>query len=121
MGYNPNLKARYTYDPKKARELLTKAGHLGVEVELQTPVGRYILDKQVTEAMIPMLNAAGFKAKLRTPEWPTLWANVQKGKVPFFYMGRGGVRRPELGVPPVLQKGRLAADRLLPSRHRRGP
>ena len=64
LGYNPNLKARYTYDPKKARELLTKAGHLGVEVELQTPVGRYILDKQVTEAMIPMLNAAGFKAKL---------------------------------------------------------
>ena len=105
LGYNPNLKARYTYDPKKARELLTKAGHLGVEVELQTPVGRYILDKQVTEAMIPMLNAAGFKAKLRTPEWPTLWANVQKGKVPFFYMGRGGVLDPSSAFHQYFRKG----------------
>ena len=26
-----------------------------------------------------------------TPEWATLWANVQIGKVPFYYMGRGGV------------------------------
>ena len=105
LGYNPNLKARYTYDPKKARELLTKAGHLGVEVELQTPVNRYILDKQVTESMIPMLNAAGFKAKLRTPEWPTLWANVQKGKVPFFYMGRGGVLDPSSAFHQYFRKG----------------
>lgn len=105
LGYNPNLKARYTYDPKKARELLTQAGHLGVEVELQTPVGRYILDKQVTEAMIPMLNAAGFKAKLRTPEWPTLWANVQVGKVPFFYMGRGGVLDPSSAFHQYFRKG----------------
>ena len=105
LGYNPNLKTRYTYDPKKARELLTKAGHLGVEVELQTPVNRYILDKQVTEAMIPMLNAVGFKAKLRTPEWPTLWANVQKGKVPFFYMGRGGVLDPSSAFHQYFRKG----------------
>ena len=105
LGYNPNLKTRYTYDPKKARELLTQAGHLGVEVELQTPVGRYILDKQVTEAMIPMLNAAGFKAKLRTPEWPTLWANVQVGKVPFFYMGRGGVLDPSSAFHQYFRKG----------------
>ena len=106
LGYNPNLKTRYTYDPKKARELLAKAGYPdGVEVELQTPVNRYILDKQATEAMIPMLNAAGFKAKLRTPEWPTLWANVQKGKVPFFYMGRGGVLDPSSAFHQYFRKG----------------
>lgn len=107
LGYNPNLKTRYTYDPKKARDLLAKAGYPdgGVEVELQTPVNRYILDKQVTEAMIPMLNAVGFKAKLRTPEWPTLWANVQKGKVPFFYMGRGGVLDPSSAFHQYFRKG----------------
>ncbi len=107
LGYNPNLKTRYTYDPGKARELLAKAGYPdgGVEVELQTPVNRYILDKQVTEAMIPMLNAAGFKAKLRTPEWPTLWANVQKGRVPFFYMGRGGVLDPSSAFHQYFRKG----------------
>jgi len=36
-----------------------------------------------------MLRAVGIRATLKTPEWPTLWANVQKGKVPFYYMGRG--------------------------------
>lgn len=106
LGYNPNLKTRYTYDPKKARELLAKAGYPdGVAVELQTPVNRYTLDKQVTEAMIPMLNAAGFKARLLTPEWPTLWANVQKGKVPFFYMGRGGVLDPSSAFHQYFRKG----------------
>ena len=106
LGYNPNLKARYTYDPKKARELLAKAGYPdGVAVELQTPVNRYVLDKQATEAMIPMLNAAGFKAKLMTPEWPTLWANVQKGRVPFFYMGRGGVLDPSGPFHQYFRKG----------------
>ena len=48
--------------------------------------------------MIPMLNAAGFRAKLLTPEWATLWANVQVGKVPFYYMGRGGVVDPSLAL-----------------------
>lgn len=95
LGYDPNLQPRYTYDPKKARELLKRAGYPdGVDVELQTPVGRYTLDKQVTQAMVPMLEAAGFRVQLLTPEWPTLWANVQKGNVPFFYMGRGGVLDP---------------------------
>ena len=28
------------------------------------------------------------------PEWPTLWANVQKGRTPFYYMGRGSVVDP---------------------------
>ena len=106
LGYNPNLKARYTYDPKKARELLAKAGYPdGVAVELQTPVNRYVLDKQATEAMIPMLNAAGFKARLLTPEWPTLWANVQKGRVPFFYMGRGGVLDPSSAFHQYFRTG----------------
>ncbi len=106
LGYNADLKTRYTYDPKKSRELLAKAGYPdGVAVELQTPVGRYVLDKQVTEAMIPMLNEAGFKAKLLTPEWPTLWANVQKGRVPFFYMGRGGVLDPSSAFHQYFRKG----------------
>ena len=71
-GYDPNLQPKYTYNPEKAKELLKQAGYPnGVDVELQTPVGRYTLDKQLSEAMIPMLNAAGFRAKLATPEWAT--------------------------------------------------
>lgn len=105
-GYDPNLQPKYTYNPEKARDLLKQAGYPnGVDVELQTPVGRYTLDKQVTEAIIPMLNAVGFRAKLATPEWATLWANVQAGKVPFYYMGRGGVVDPSAALAQYFETG----------------
>ena len=98
-GYDPNLKPKMNYDPEKSKKLLTQAGYPnGVDVELQTPVGRYTLDKQLTEAMIPMLNAVGFRARLLTPEWATLWASVQKGTIPFYYMGRGSVQDPSAAL-----------------------
>lgn len=105
-GYDPNLQPKYSYNPEKSKELLKQAGYpSGVDVELQTPVGRYTLDKQVSEAMIPMLNAAGFRAKLLTPDWATLWANVQVGKVPFYYMGRGGVVDPSAALAQYFETG----------------
>lgn len=106
-GYSAEeaAKTKVPYDPAGAKALLEKAGLVGAEIELETPVGRYINDKQITEAMIPMLNAVGFKAKLKTPEWPTLWANVQKGNVPFFYMGRGGVVDPSPAFAQYFETG----------------
>jgi len=94
-GYDPNLKPKLSYDPEKSKKLLAQAGFPGgVDVELQTPVGRYTLDKQISEAVVPMLNAGGFRAKLLTPEWATLWASVQRGTIPFYYIGRGSVQDP---------------------------
>jgi peptide/nickel transport system substrate-binding protein len=105
-GYDPNLKPKMDYNPEKSKKLLAQAGYPnGVDVELQTPVGRYTLDKQLTEAMIPMLNAGGFRAKLLTPEWPTLWANVQKGTIPFYYMGRGSVQDPSAALHQYFRTG----------------
>ncbi len=108
-GYNPNLQPRYTYDPERAKQLLAQAGYPnGVDVELYTPVGRYTQDKQVAEAMAQMLTAVGIRTRLMTPEWPTMWADVQAGKTAFYYMGRGSVLDPgrplsqyfETGVSP---------------------
>jgi peptide/nickel transport system substrate-binding protein len=105
-GFDPNLKPKMDYNPEKSKKLLAQAGYPnGVDVELQTPVGRYTLDKQLTEAMVPMLNAAGFRAKLLTPEWPTLWANVQKGTIPFYYMGRGSVQDPSAALHQYFRTG----------------
>ncbi len=105
-GYNPNLKPKYEYDPAKAKKLVAEAGFPnGVDVDFYTPVGRYTLDKQIAEAVVPMLNAAGIRAKLQTPEWATLWANVQAGKVPFYYMGRGGVIDPSVALSQYFETG----------------
>lgn len=105
-GYDPNLKPKYEYNPEKARQLVKQAGFPnGVDVDFYTPVGRYTLDKQVAEAIVPMLNAVGIRTKLQTPEWATLWANVQTGKVPFYYMGRGGVVDPSVALSQYFETG----------------
>jgi len=122
FGYSKNVKPTYEYNPDKARALVKQAGYPnGVEVEFYTPVNRYVNDKQVAEAMIPMLNAVGIKAKLKTPEWSTLWSNVRKGKVGFFMMGRGGMVDPgaalsqyfETGVAPRTKFSHPKVDALL--------
>ena len=100
------MKPKLNYDPERAKKLLAQAGYAsGIDVELQTPVGRYTLDKQLTEAMIPMLNSVGIRARLATPEWATLWANVQKGMVPFYYMGRGSVQDPSAALHQYFHTG----------------
>ena len=105
-GYDPNLKPKLNYDPEKSKKLLAQAGFAGgVDIELQTPVGRYTLDKQISEAVVPMLNNAGFRAKLLTPEWATLWASVQKGTIPFYYMGRGSVQDPSAALHQYFHTG----------------
>src|SRR6516164_8057773 len=91
-AYDPNLQPKYTYNPEKSRELLKQAGYPnGVDVELQTPVGRYTLDKQLTEAMVPMLNAVGIRTKLLTAVWATRWVNLASCKVSFYESERGAV------------------------------
>ena len=77
------------YSVAKAKAMIEKAGLKGTKVELSTPVNRYVNDKQVTESMIPMLKAIGLDARLKTPEWPTLWANVQKAKFHSFIWVEG--------------------------------
>jgi len=106
FGYSKNVKPIYRYNPAKARALVKQAGYPnGVEVDFYTPVNRYVNDKQVAEAMIPMLNAVGIKAKLKTPEWSTLWSNVRKGKVGFFMMGRGGMVDPSAALSQYFETG----------------
>jgi peptide/nickel transport system substrate-binding protein len=97
-SYDPDLQPRYSYDPERARQLVAQAGFPnGVEVQLVAPVGRYPLDKQVVEAIAPMLTAVGIRTHVLTPEWPTLFADINAGKARFYYMSRMGVVDP--GVP----------------------
>ena len=122
IGYTKDLQPKYPYDPEKSKELLKKAGFtLPVPVDFYATIGRYTSDKQICEAIAAMLDKAGFKVSLKTPEWSTLWSNVQKGGVSFYYMGRGSVVDPspmlaqyfETGVTPRTGYSNPEVDKLL--------
>ncbi|TKT74537.1 peptide ABC transporter substrate-binding protein [Aquamicrobium sp. LC103] len=126
FGYEPGYTTPYNYDPERGRALLEEAGLSGVEIDFYTPVGRYTADRQIAEAMVPMLEDVGFKVNLRTPEWATLWADVQAGGVPFYYMGRGQMLDPsralrqyfETDSSPRLDYSNPEVDRLLQAERR---
>lgn len=59
FGFNPALE-EYPFDPDRARELLTEAGAEGAAITLAAPVGRFLKDREVNEAMVGMLEDVGF-------------------------------------------------------------
>jgi peptide/nickel transport system substrate-binding protein len=78
FGYH-KMDRQYDYNPEKAKQLLKEANFdFSKTVSMRTPQGRYLFDKQVSEAVQAYLQAIGVKAELRTYDWPTYMAGVQK-------------------------------------------
>ena len=121
LGYRENAQEMQPYDPDQARDLLAEAGYDGAPLVLQTPVGRYTSDRQISEAIVSMLQDAGVNAQLQTPEWPVMWSGVQAGNVEFYYMGRGNMLDPspalaqyfETDGSPRLKYSNAEVDELL--------
>ena len=93
IGADPKLK-RYPYDPKKARELLAKAGYPnGLDVPFYYSAGRYPKDREVCQVIAAQMVKAGFRVELISQEWALFWGRdgVNGGKLPFYYIGRGGL------------------------------
>jgi peptide/nickel transport system substrate-binding protein len=69
FGYDPSLKP-VKQDVAKAKKLLAEAGFPnGLEIQLNSPQGRYIRDKEVAEAAAGQLTKAGIKTTLKTFEF----------------------------------------------------
>ncbi len=78
FGYKRQAK-QYEYNPEKAKALLKKAGFdFSKTIKQITPHGRYLFDKQVSEAVQAYLQAIGVKTELRTYDWPTYIAMLTK-------------------------------------------
>jgi len=78
FGYVKMAK-QYDYDPDKAKQLLKEANFdFSKTVSMRTPNGRYLFDKQVSEAVQAYLQAIGVKAELRVYDWPTYVAGLLK-------------------------------------------
>ena len=85
---------QYDYNPEKAKDLLKKAEFdFKQTVHMRTPNGRYLFDKQVSEAIQAYLQAIGVKVELRTYDWPTYVAGllkpIEKTELELFLLGWG--------------------------------
>lgn len=58
FGYNPDLEP-YPYDPAKAKQLLQEAGVAGQSIDLYSTSGRWLKDKEITEAVANYWTEAG--------------------------------------------------------------
>lgn len=69
QGHNPDLKP-YPHDPAKAKKLLAEAGYSkGLDIEILSPHGRYLKDKEITEAISYQVKEVGINMKVKPLEW----------------------------------------------------
>jgi peptide/nickel transport system substrate-binding protein len=69
FGYNPNIRM-FSYDPERAKALLARAGYPdGFEMEIQSTLGRYALDKELGETVVAYLQKIGVRVKHDAMEW----------------------------------------------------
>ena len=106
-GYTADVTPKYDYNPAKAKQLLAEAGYPnGVAIDFHTASGRYINDRQSSQAIVPMLEAVGFKVKFHTPEYSSHWPMVRRGRRAFYYQGRGSVVDPSAAIAQYFETGR---------------
>jgi peptide/nickel transport system substrate-binding protein len=69
FGFNPDL-TPYPYDPARAKKLLAEAGVAqGLTLTLNTPVGRYIADREIAIAVAGQLSKVGIHVNVVPKEW----------------------------------------------------
>jgi ABC-type transport system substrate-binding protein len=90
-GSTDKLKTIYTYDQAKAKQLLREAGFPnGFTTTLYSAVGRYMMDKQVCEAIQAQLAQVGIKVEYKTVDWSILTDMLRKGQDDaMFLLGKG--------------------------------
>jgi len=94
FGYTPI--GNYDYDPERAKALLAEAGFPnGFSTTLYSPVGRYLQDIQITEAIQSQLAEVGVTATIETLEWAAYLEKTRQPKetneVPIGMLGWGAV------------------------------
>jgi len=68
-GFDKDLKA-VEYNPEEAKKLLAEAGYPnGLTLDFDVPSGRYLLDREVGEAVAGQLAKVGIKTNLQIQEW----------------------------------------------------
>jgi len=71
FGFDASVQP-FKQDVPRAQKLLAEAGYPnGIDLVLNSPDGRYLKDKEVSEAIAGQLTKAGIRTKVRVFEWTT--------------------------------------------------
>ena len=90
FGYDPAIRPQ-AFNPEKAKKLLAEAGAQGFELTLNSPNGRYLNDKEVSEAVVGDLRKVGINARVKLHEWGTYMNMLYSHKGgPSYLLGWGG-------------------------------
>lgn len=89
FGFNDDLDP-YPHNPEKAARLVEESGQAGASITLHTPVGRYIKDVQIAQAVVGMIDELpNVSAEVKQREFNTLASELTDGKLdtgPKFYL-----------------------------------
>lgn len=80
LGFNENIKG-YEYNPQLAKELLAESGTKNLKIRMKSPSGRYLMDKEVAEAIKAQLQEVGIEVELTFEEWGSYVTSIIKGTI----------------------------------------
>jgi peptide/nickel transport system substrate-binding protein len=92
-GHNPDIEP-YGYDPDEAERLVEESGHAGVDITLQTPIGRYLRDVEIAQAAANQIDSlSNVNCELQQREFNSLVQDVTAPNIedrpPFTLLGWG--------------------------------
>ena len=83
----------YSYDPDRAKELMTEAGHPdGFDLTFDTPAGWFYLDKETSQIITNNLQEVGINAEFWSAERGTFWDKWVNRGSELSYMACGNVQ-----------------------------
>lgn len=90
FGFNPDIEP-YEYNPDRARELLAEAGYAdGFSTTLDTPIGRYLQDVEISQAIAGQLAEVGVQVEVRQAEFNEYFDRWVAGSIEgLYFLGYG--------------------------------
>jgi len=93
VGHNPDIDP-YPYDPEEAERLVAESGYAGAEIELHTPVGRYLKDLEIAQAVAGYIDdLSNVSASVNQRDFGSLVDELLTGNIedkpPWYLIGWG--------------------------------
>jgi len=112
FGYDPTVKP-YEYNPEQAKKLLAEAGYpQGFDFVINSPMGRYLNDKEMAEAVAGDLRKIGIRATVKTHEWGTYMDRMYShNNAPAYILGWGNTSfDADFTIAPLMRTGKILSN-----------